>query len=171
VPDPAPGPIPDRVERRFDRGGLNKVWTSDITYLDTGDGWLYLCVVRDGSSRRAIGWAVDDHLRADLVDQALTMAAVLRGVLPEKVIFHTDRGTQYTCTQIADLCSDLGCSNRWAGPGSAGTMPPPNRSGPPENRVLRPAELAHQSRSQTSHRTLVNRHGFRAALMRAASAV
>jgi putative transposase len=106
--DPMPGPIPDRVERRFDRGGLNKVWTSDITYLQTGEGWLYLCAVRDGSSRRAIGWAIEDHLRADLVDQALTMAVVLRGVLPEKVIFHADRGIQYTSTQITDLCSGLG---------------------------------------------------------------
>lgn len=100
--------IPDLVERRFDQQVLNRVWTSDITYLPTDQGWLYLCAVRDGCSRRVLGWSVQDHLRADLVDQALTMAVVLRGSLPEQVIFHADRGTQYTCTQIADLCTGLG---------------------------------------------------------------
>ena len=100
--------IPDLVERRFDQGLLNQVWTSDITYLPTGQGWLYLCAVRDGCSRRVLGWSVQDHLRADLVDQALTMAVVLRGTLPDKVIFHADRGTQYTSRQIAELCAGLG---------------------------------------------------------------
>jgi transposase InsO family protein len=60
------------------------------TYLATGEGWLYLCAVRDGCSRRVLGWSVQDHLRADLVDRALTMAIVLRGTLPAKVIFHSD---------------------------------------------------------------------------------
>jgi transposase InsO family protein len=100
--------MPDLVARRFDQGELNKVWISDITYLPTGQGWLYLCVVRDGCSRRVLGWAVREHLRADLVDAALSMAVVLRGTLPEKVIFHADRGTQYTSTQIAEVCAGLG---------------------------------------------------------------
>jgi len=55
-----------------------------------------------------LGWSIQDHLRADLVDQALTMAVVLRGVLPAKVVFHADRGTQYTSAQIAELCTGLG---------------------------------------------------------------
>jgi transposase InsO family protein len=108
IPDPCAGSLPDLVERCFDQGQLNRVWTSDITYLATGQGWLYLCAVRDGCSRRVIGWAIADHLRADLVDQALSMAYVLRGHLPEQVIFHADRGCQYTSAQIADLCADLG---------------------------------------------------------------
>ena len=107
-PDLAAQALPDLVGRRFDQGELNKVWTSDITYLATGQGWLYLCAVRDGCSRRVLGWSVQDHLRADLVDQALTMAVVLRGSLPDKVVFHADRGTQYTSSQIADLCAGLG---------------------------------------------------------------
>lgn len=101
-------PCPDRVNRQFDTGVLNAVWISDITYLDTDEGWLYLCAVRDGHSRRVLGWAVEDHMRADLVEAALTRAVTLRGQLPGQVIFHADRGTQYTSAQIADAAGDLG---------------------------------------------------------------
>ena len=54
-----------------------------------------------------VGWAVEDHLRTDLVETALRRAVVLRAALPEKVIFHADRGTQYTSQQLADACTDL----------------------------------------------------------------
>ena len=104
---PDPQPVPDLVGRRFDRGQLNVVWTSDITYLATGQGWLYLCAIRDGCSRRVLGWAVEDHMRTDLVEAALRRAVTLRGELPAKVIFHADRGTQYTSEQIANDCADL----------------------------------------------------------------
>ena len=104
---PDPHPVADLVGRRFDQGQLNRVWTSDITYLGTGEGWLYLCAIRDGCSRRVVGWAVEDHLRTDLVEAALRRAVTLRGALPGKVIFHADRGTQYTSEQLAEACSDL----------------------------------------------------------------
>ena len=104
---PDPAPCPDRVKRRFDVGVLNAVWVSDITYLDTEQGWLYLCAVRDGCSRRVLGWAIEDHLRADLVETALRRAVTLRGQLPPKVIFHADRGTQYTSAQLAEAAADL----------------------------------------------------------------
>jgi putative transposase len=104
---PDPHPVEDLVGRRFDRGELNVVWTSDITYLATGEGWLYLCAIRDGCSRRVLGWAVEDHMRTDLVEAALRRAVTLRGELPGKVIFHADRGTQYTSEQLANACSDL----------------------------------------------------------------
>ncbi|GJF13889.1 integrase [Mycolicibacterium cyprinidarum] len=91
----------DLVNRQFDAGELNRVWTSDITYLRTGEGWLYLCAVRDGHSRRVVGWAIDEHLHTDLVESALGMAVAMRGGLAEQVIFHADRGCQYTSGQLA----------------------------------------------------------------------
>ena len=77
------------------------------TYLGTGEGWLYLCAIRDGCSRRVVGWAIEDHLRTDLVEAALRRAVILRGDLPGKVMFHADRGTQYTSEQLANACRDL----------------------------------------------------------------
>ena len=90
----------DLVDRRFDQGQLDKVWTSDITYLATDEGWLYLCAVRDGCSRRVLGWSVENHMRTDLVESALSMAVTMRGRLAAQVIFHADRGTQYTSGQL-----------------------------------------------------------------------
>lgn len=100
-------PMPkDRVKRRFDAGELDRVWTSDITYLRTGEGWLYLCAVRDGCSRRVIGWAIDDHMRTDLVESAVAMAVAMRGELADEVILHADGGCQYTSAQLARFAVD-----------------------------------------------------------------
>ena len=90
----------DAVKRHWDVGALNQVWVGDISYLRTWEGWLYVATVIDAHSRRVIGWAIDEHMRADLVEDALKMAIALRGELPAKVIFHTDRGTQYASEQI-----------------------------------------------------------------------
>lgn len=91
----------DLVGRRFDTGVPDRVWTSDITYLRTGQGWLYLCAVRDGCSRRVIGWAIDEYLHTDLVTAAVAMAVAMRGELADQVILHADRGCQYTSAQLA----------------------------------------------------------------------
>ena len=94
-PETDPANIPaDRVARRFDRGRLDAVWVGDVTYLRTWEGWLYLATVIDAHSRRVIGWAVTDHMRASLVTDALTMAIVHRGHPVTGVIFHSDRGVQ-----------------------------------------------------------------------------
>lgn len=96
----------DLVGRCFDTGELDRVWTSDITYLRTGEGWLYLCAVRDGCSRRVIGWAIDDDLGTDLVTSAVAMAVAMRGELAGEVILHADRGCQYTSAQLARFARD-----------------------------------------------------------------
>jgi putative transposase len=73
----------------------NKVWAGDITYLRTNEGWLYLAIVMDLYSRRIIGWSMNKRMTTDLVEQALTMAMRLRE--PDAgLIFHSDRGSQYT---------------------------------------------------------------------------
>ena len=112
VPDATRAQPPDLVGRVFDTGELDRVWISDITYLATGQGWLYLAVVRDACSRRVLGWAIEDHMRADLVTAALAMAVLLRGQRPRQVIFHADRGTQYTSPEVAQFAHDhnLACS-------------------------------------------------------------
>jgi hypothetical protein len=84
----------DAAKRAWDTGRLNRIWVGDITYLRTWEGWLYLATVIDAHSRRVIGWAIEDHMRTDLVEDALKMAVTLRGQLPDNVVFHTDRGTQ-----------------------------------------------------------------------------
>jgi transposase InsO family protein len=98
----------DAVKRQFDAGALNRIWIGDITYLRTWEGWLYCATVLDAHSRRVIGWAIDDHMRADLVEDALKMAIALRGARPLEVIFHTDRGTQYASEQITTFANEHG---------------------------------------------------------------
>jgi transposase InsO family protein len=102
--------IPDLVNRQFDTGELNRVWTSDITYLDSGQGWLYLCTVRDGCSRRVLGYAFSDSLHTDLVASALRRAVAFRDQAAgptSGVIFHADRGCQYTSAQMATVAEEL----------------------------------------------------------------
>ncbi|MFR9971619.1 IS3 family transposase, partial [Corynebacterium striatum] len=92
--------LPDLVKRMFDTGELNRVWMSDITYLRTSEGWLYLCAVRDGHSRRVLGWAMDSVQDTHLVERALRMAHTLRGDVPDGLVFHADRGTQFTSEKL-----------------------------------------------------------------------
>lgn len=97
---------PDAAKRVWDTGVLNAVWVGDITYLRTWEGCLYLATVIDAHSRRVIGWAIADHMRTDLVEDALKMAITLRGELPAQVVFHTDRGTQYASEQIGTFATE-----------------------------------------------------------------
>ena len=111
IVDPTPHTIPDLVERRFDRGAPNVVWTSDITYLATGQGWLYLCAVRDGWSRRVVGYAFSDTLHTELVETALRRAVAFRDPATGDttgVILHADRGCQYTSGQLHEAATELG---------------------------------------------------------------
>jgi putative transposase len=93
-PDPAATPAPDLVGRLFDPGAPDRTWFADISYIPTGQGWLYLAAVLDGCSRRVVGWAMADHLRAELALDAFQMALERRQ--PARgLICHSDRGSQY----------------------------------------------------------------------------
>jgi putative transposase len=94
-PDPQAIPAPDLVGRLFDPGAPDRTWFADISYIPTGQGWLYLAVVLDGCSRRVVGWAMAEHLRAELAIDALQMALGRRQPAAG-LICHSDRGSQYT---------------------------------------------------------------------------
>ena len=95
VADPAHTPAPNLVARAFVARAPDRLWLGDITYVATGEGWLYLAVLVDVYSRRVVGWAMADHLRAELATDALTMA-LLRRRPAAGLVHHTDRGCQYT---------------------------------------------------------------------------
>lgn len=85
---------PDLVERDFEPSAPNQLWAADITYIPTAAGWAYLAVILDLFSRRVIGWAVDDHMRTELVLEALERALGSRDH-GDDLIHHSDRGSQY----------------------------------------------------------------------------
>ena len=88
-------PMPDLIGRRFAPGEPDVAWVGDITYIATGEGWLYLSSVLDLGSRRWLGYSMADHMRTELVADALDMAVATRGGKVKGCIFHGDRGSQY----------------------------------------------------------------------------
>jgi putative transposase len=84
---------PDRVERNFTAGAPNQLWVADISYLRSWEGFVYLAVVVDALSRKVVGWAMADHLRSELVLDAVGMAISTRKP-PAGTVHHTDRGSQ-----------------------------------------------------------------------------
>ena len=107
-----PGPdgyqIPDLIGRRFAPGPPDVAWVQDITYIATREGWLYLASVLDLGSRRLIGYSMANHMRTELVLDALGMAVAARGgdSAVAGVIAHADRGSQYTANDYIDYCQD-----------------------------------------------------------------
>jgi len=99
-------PAPDLVDRHFTASGPNQLWIADITYLPTAAGFLYLAVVLDVWSRKVVGWAMANHLRAELVLDALEMAVGQRR--PRNVIHHSDQGSQYTSLAFGKRCGEAG---------------------------------------------------------------
>jgi putative transposase len=99
-------PAPDLVDRDFSADGPDRLWVADITYVPTWAGFLYLAVVLDAFSRRVVGWAMANHLRAQLVLDALDMALGQRR--PHDVIHHSDQGSQYTSIAFGKRCREAG---------------------------------------------------------------
>lgn len=104
VADPAASFPPDLVARRFDRGQLDAVWLTDVTYLTCGEGDMYLCAIRDGHSRRVLGYVVADHIGADMVCQAIDAAVACRGRDVTGTVLHSDRGGEFTAGFTVQAC-------------------------------------------------------------------
>ena len=98
-----PVDAPDLIGQDFSAAVANTRWCGDITYVRTVEGWVYTATVIDLHSRKVVGYAVADHLRTSLIIEALA-AALLTRRPPDGVIFHSDRGCQYTSKEFADFC-------------------------------------------------------------------
>lgn len=98
---------PNVLNRKFDVDRPNRAWTTDITYVWTLEGWMYLAIVMDLFSRQIVGWAMDKRMKAQLVIDALAMAYWMRK--PDKgLIHHSDRGSQYACHQYQNFLKAYG---------------------------------------------------------------
>jgi putative transposase len=97
----------DLVERQFSPEQPNLLWIADVTYLRTWEGWLYLAAVQDAYSRRIVGWSMADHMRSELVVDALEMAVARRRPAPG-LIHHSDQGSQYVSLAFGQAARDAG---------------------------------------------------------------
>jgi len=99
--------VPDLVKRDFTPGAPDRLWVADITYVRSWEGWLYLSFVLDTFSRKVVGWSMANHLKAELVLDALNMA--LHNRRPAAgLIHHSDRGSQYTSVEFGSRLKEAG---------------------------------------------------------------
>jgi putative transposase len=99
--------LADLLHRDFTPAAPDTAWVGDVTYIKTWQGWAYLATVIECYSRRVVGFAIANHMRTDLITDALRMAIVHRDP-PSGVVFHSDRGAQYTSTEFRDFCRNNG---------------------------------------------------------------
>lgn len=148
VPAPSGQKVPDLIKRDFGTGTPNQRYAGDITYLPVGDGqFLYLATVLDLGSRRLVGWSIADHMRTELVTDALEAAARTRGHTMDGAIFHSDHGAQYTSADFAAACARLDVTQSM---GSVGTSAD-NAAAEAFNATLK-RETLHGARRYTSAR-------------------
>ena len=100
--------LPDLLCRDFSPGAPDRAWCSDITYIRTGEGWLYLAVVLDVGSRRLLGYAMSDRIDTRLVADALDMAGDTRGGRTAGIVFHSDHGSQYLAGKLRNTAAGWG---------------------------------------------------------------
>jgi putative transposase len=108
----------DLVKRNFAATKIDRVWVADITYVATGEGFLYLAFILDVYSRRIVGWAMESHLRTELVVDALQMAVWRRKPAPG-LVHHSDQGVQYTALSFSQRLKEVGITPSMGGTGSA----------------------------------------------------
>lgn len=107
---------PNLLKRQFNVSEANQAWVGDITYIRTGEGWLYLATVMDLYSRKIVGWSMNSRMTADLVNEALLMAIWQRK--PGRgLIMHTDRGSQYVSNSYQAILKDHGICCSMSGKG------------------------------------------------------
>lgn len=115
--------VPDRCKRLWDTGEVNRVWVSDIAYLRTRQGWVYLCGVKDTCSRKIVATAMSTTMTTDVVGEALRRAQTLCGDMPKKVVLHSDGGARFASERMYQCCvRNRNWNSRWGEPGCAGIM-------------------------------------------------
>jgi len=108
----------DLVNRQFSPEAIDELWTSDITYLRIGAGEAYLCAVRDEGSSRVLGYALADHMRTEIVLEALSKATTTRFGNCDGTIFHADRGSQFADQKVKEFCAQFGIVRSMGATGS-----------------------------------------------------
>jgi len=98
---------PNLLAQRFVSPAAGRIWLADITYIPTGEGWLYLAAILDLATRKIVGWSMRDHMRTELTLAALLMAAQRQRPAPG-LIHHSDRGSQYAAGAYADQLAVIG---------------------------------------------------------------
>ena len=118
-------PVAENVlDRRFEPEAPNRAWTADITYVATGEGWLYLAAVEDLYSRRIVGRSMGSRIDSRLVVDALEMALAGRAVIAGSLVHHSDRGIQYACGDYIERLE------------AAGVQPSMSRAGCPYDNAM-----------------------------------
>jgi putative transposase len=106
--DPTKRPAPNKLDRDFTAPAPNRKWVTDITYLFTAEGWVYLAVVLDLFSRKVVGWSLGRSLEITLVAEALRQAIEARRPAGKQLLHHSDRGSQYTSDAYQHILRTLG---------------------------------------------------------------